>query len=98
MISPSHIECAGGITVKYECYLTFRSVTAAQRGAYALERFGYVCPMVRSPREIAGNGCGYSLLLPRADARAAAGELDRLGLPHTGLYCARGAGGWEAAT
>ena len=84
--------------MKYECYLTFRSVTAAQRGAYALERFGYVCPMVRSPREISGNGCGYSLLLSRADAWAAAGELARLGLPFSGLFCADGAGGWEAAT
>lgn len=81
-----------------QCYLTFRSVTAAQRGALALARNGLRAPLVRTPRAAALHGCGYSLIVPRRSGAAAADLLRRLGLPFDGLVCADGAGGWTEVT
>ena len=41
--------------------LTCRSLTYAQKSARALERAGITAIVVRVPREIAAEGCGYSV-------------------------------------
>ena len=42
-------------------YITFRSVTWAQRGEKLLEEKGIRCTLQRTPRWMEEQGCGYSL-------------------------------------
>ena len=44
-------------------FVTFRSVTHAQRGEQALTRTGYRCRLRRTPRWMEEQGCGYALRL-----------------------------------
>lgn len=44
-------------------YITFRSVTPAQRGESLLNKFGYRCSLQRTPRWMEEKGCGYCLRL-----------------------------------
>ena len=50
------------------CYITFRSVTPAQKGERILRRTGVNCDLQRTPRWMEEQGCGYSLRLNFADA------------------------------
>ncbi len=49
-------------------YITFRSVTRAQRGAEILERYGIQFQLRRTPKAIAEQGCGYALYVNSATA------------------------------
>ena len=42
-------------------YLTFRSITPAQRGERLLKRKGIAVSLMRAVRQISAEGCGYSL-------------------------------------
>ena len=42
-------------------FITFRSVTYAQRGERALRQVGIACELQRTPRWMEEKGCGYSL-------------------------------------
>ena len=42
-------------------YITFRSVTYAQRGERLLEKAGIHCTLQRTPRWMESQGCGYAL-------------------------------------
>ena len=42
-------------------FITFRSVTFAQRGERALRQAGINCELQRTPRWMEEKGCGYSL-------------------------------------
>ena len=42
-------------------FITFRSVTYAQRGERALRQVGLRCSLQRTPRWMEEKGCGYSL-------------------------------------
>lgn len=42
-------------------YVTFRSVTFAQRARRLLEQEGYRCALQRTPRWMEAQGCGYCL-------------------------------------
>ena len=44
-------------------YITFRSVTFAQRGEQALEKAGVRCSLQRTPKWMEERGCGYCLRL-----------------------------------
>ena len=44
-------------------YITFRSVTPAQKGESLLHKFGYRCILQRTPRWMEEKGCGYCLRL-----------------------------------
>ena len=44
-------------------YITFRSVTPAQKGESLLNKFGYRCILQRTPRWMEEKGCGYCLRL-----------------------------------
>lgn len=50
------------------CYITFRSVTPAQKGERILRRTGVECTIQRTPRWMEEQGCGYSLRLRHQDA------------------------------
>ena len=43
-------------------YITFRSVTFAQRGEKVLKKEGIRCTLLRTPRWMEEQGCGYALL------------------------------------
>lgn len=45
-------------------FITFRSVTPAQRGEGLLRKNGIRCMLVRTPRWMEEKGCGYCLRLP----------------------------------
>ena len=49
------------------CYITFRSVTPAQRGEGLLRRSGVECTVQRTPKWMEEQGCGYSLRLRRRE-------------------------------
>lgn len=53
-------------------YFTFRSVTPAQRAKRLLDLAGVSSALLRTPRVLAGSGCGYAIRLrPELGARAA---------------------------
>ncbi len=52
-------------------YITFRSVTVAQRGEQVLQRNGIRCTLLRTPKWMEVQGCGYSLRLWTKDAARA---------------------------
>lgn len=52
-------------------YITFRSITLAQRGERALRRGGVDGTLQRTPRWMEARGCGYCLRLrPGSEAQA----------------------------
>ena len=58
-------------------YITFRSVTVAQRGERLLERAGISCTLQRTPRWMEEQGCGYALRLWTAELEPALDLLNR---------------------
>jgi len=54
-----------------EAYITFRSVTYAQRGEALMKQAGVECILRRTPKALADRGCGYSLRIRPRDALAA---------------------------
>ena len=67
-------------------YITFRSVTHAQRGERVLQNAGIRCTLQRTPRWMEVQGCGYSLRLWTADAALAVGALRQVGVPLRKIY------------
>ncbi len=51
-------------------FITFRSVTFAQRGELVLNKAGIRCTLQRTPRWMESQGCGYSLRIWTADVKA----------------------------
>ena len=52
-------------------YYTFRSITRAQLAQRALREAGVSAALLRTPKALAAEGCGYALRLPRAEETAA---------------------------
>lgn len=52
-------------------YITFRSVTYAQKGERLLKRAGINCFLRRTPKVLANRQCGYSLQIRADDAHQA---------------------------
>ena len=68
------------------CYITFRSVTHAQRGERVLLNAGLRCTLQRTPRWMEVQGCGYSLRLRALDAAAAVSLLEGAAVPLQKVY------------
>lgn len=58
-------------------YITFRSVTTAQRAVRALEQAGVTSRMARTPNELIPDGCGYSVKVIESRFNAAIIILDK---------------------
>lgn len=56
-------------------YITFRSVTPAQRGERVLRQMGIRCTLQRTPRWMEEQGCGYALRLWAKDVTGAVARL-----------------------
>ena len=67
-------------------FITFRSVTYAQRGERLLSRAGFRCSIRRSQRWMAEKGCGYSLRLKTGNIRQAVALLQSEELPMGKVY------------
>ena len=56
----------------YVYFITFRSVTIAQRGEGLLRKKGIPCQLLRTPRWMEEQGCGYCLRLRREEIETVA--------------------------
>lgn len=67
-----------------------RSLTYAQRTARVLERSGISCHVIRTPRSIAGEGCGYCVRVSEQWLSKALMLLRREGLGPKQVYIQTG--------
>jgi hypothetical protein len=67
-------------------FITFRSVTFAQRGEQVLNKAGIRCTLQRTPRWMESQGCGYSLRIWTADVKASVELLRDEGVPMRKVY------------
>ena len=68
------------------CYVTFRSVTHAQRGEKLLRSEGTRCALMRTPRWMEVRGCGYALRLRWEDTERAVALLRQKNIPMQKVY------------
>ena len=73
-------------------YITFRSVTHAQRGERLLQQRGIRCALQRTPRWMEEQGCGYCLRLRSEDLTGAGTLLDGAGIRYRRRYLTDGTG------
>ena len=76
-------------------YITFRSVTHAQRGEQLLKSQGIRCHLLRTPKWMEQRGCGYCLRVRPGDALKALEVLRRAGAPYSKLYAQTDSGKME---
>jgi hypothetical protein len=76
-------------------YITFRSVTLAQRGERTLRRGGVDCILQRTPRWMEEQGCGYCLRLRPGEISRAVEWLRRENVPFSRIYAHKEDGGME---
>ena len=69
-----------------DCFITFRSVTFAQRGERELKRAGISCSVQRTPRWMEEKGCGYSIRLRCMDMITAVKLLKDKQVPYRKVY------------
>ena len=73
-------------------FITFRSVTLAQRGEGALTGEGLRVNLARTPRWMEERGCGYSLRIRTDDPGRCADLLRQKGVEFRKVYRRRGDG------
>lgn len=82
-----------------DIYFTFRSVTGAMRGREILRENGIAAGLLRTPRGLRENGCGYALRVAAAAERVARELLARADIPFRNSYRRDANGAWrEVAT
>ena len=79
-------------------YITFRSVTFAQRGEQVLDGGGIRCTLQRTPKWMEERGCGYCLRLWTRDVDQAVELLKKNRVPYRKIYAQREDGGLEERT
>lgn len=79
-------------------YITFRSVTFAQRGEEILRRGGISSVLQRTPRWMEEQGCGYALKLWTSDVIPAVDLLRENQISLRRVYVQRGDGQLEELT
>ena len=79
-------------------YITFRSVTLAQRGEGVLQKNGVRCALQRTPRWMEEQGCGYCLRLRTEEIGSAAQLLRSNQIQFRKIYIQRPEGDVEEVT
>lgn len=79
-------------------FITFRSVTYAQRAERILKDAGLRCTLQRAPRAMEERGCGYALNLRQPDISAALALLRQAQVPMRKVYARDGEGRAEEAS
>ena len=78
-------------------YITFRSVTFAQRGERLLKEASVRCSLRRTPRWMEEQGCGYSLRVWTQDIHLPVALLEEKGVPKRRVYLQKDDGQLEEA-
>ncbi len=78
-----------------EFYITFRSITYAQKGQAALQRAGIRCQLRRTPRVLEEKGCGYCLTISQWDSMKAVEALREGNVLFQRCYLRGPEGNWE---
>lgn len=76
-------------------YITFRSVTVAQRGERLLRGGGIDCLLQRTPRWMEERGCGYCLRLRPTELPLALQRLREGKIPYSKVYTRQPGGDLE---
>lgn len=76
-------------------YITFRSVTFAQRGERVLNGERFRCQLMRTPRWMEEQGCGYALRVWAEDITPAVLLLRKNQIPMRRVYQQHGDGRME---
>ena len=71
-------------------YITFRSVTPAQRGQRALTQADIFSTLQRTPAPLEQRGCGYCLRLRRQAAERSIALLRENSIPYSKIYRGQG--------
>lgn len=71
-------------------FITFRSVTPAQRGQRVLQKAGIDAALQRTPRWMEERGCGYCLRLRPVDLMRAVALLRRENVAFSKVYAMEG--------
>ena len=79
-------------------YITFRSVTYAQRGEQVLSEGGVRCTLQRTPKWMEERGCGYCLRLWTGDVNQAVVLLRKSRVSFRKIYAQREDGILEERT
>ena len=75
-----------------ECYISFRSVTLAQRAEAILKREGHRCYLQRAPKWMGQRGCSYALRMRRGIVPEGVAALRRERAVFSKVYCQYSAG------
>ena len=78
-------------------WITFRSVTFAQRAQRIVEGAGVRTRLARAPKGLSERGCAYALLVSAQDAPRAVQELRAANVPFRKVVRRTPAGDWEEA-
>ena len=76
-------------------FITFRSVTLAQRGEGLLKKKGIRSQLQRTPRWMEEQGCGYCLRLGARELDEAVAQLRSGGIQFRKIYLQKGDGSVE---
>ena len=79
-------------------FITFRSVTFAQRGERLFNKNNIRCSLLRTPRWMEEQGCGYALKIWTKDVYPAVELLQENQVPMRRVYVQRGDGQLEEIT
>lgn len=67
-------------------FITFRSVTFAQRGESVLRRHGITCALQRTPKWMEERGCGYCIRIRPKDVGQTMELFDREQVSYRKIY------------
>lgn len=76
-------------------FITFRSVTFAQRGEAVLRQAGVSCAVQRTPRWMEEQGCGYCIRLKQSEVGEAVRRLREQQIAFRKVYLRRESGSVE---
>ena len=82
----------------YEYYFTFYSVTQAQAAVRALDRESIPSKMMRTPKGLQNQGCGYSISVRSGFYIQAKDRLEGSRVPFHRVYCKFPDGSFEEVT
>ena len=68
------------------CFITFRSITPAQRAEQLLGRSGFSSYLRRTPRWMEQKGCGYGVQVPSSTIYSCVDLLKKAGIPYGKVY------------
>lgn len=78
-----------------QSYITFRSVTFAQKAERILKQAAMECQLLRTPKELSHRGCGYCLAMRPEQIVYAAKLLDAEKVEYGKLYFRNYQGAYE---